>query len=88
MIKIESIINNSKEEFDKFVSIFNESETAARIYLNVESKEIFTNTYNDLNEFTEFNDDYVVLFAKENEPEEKISAEDVLEAADHVLNNN
>ena len=86
MIKIESIISNSKEEFNKTVSLYNNSEIAARIYLDLKNREVFAGVYNTLNEFTEFNDDYVILFSKENTPKEKISNEDVLRAANKILN--
>ncbi|SDK54956.1 hypothetical protein [Lacicoccus qingdaonensis] len=85
MIKIDNIVSNLENDLREQIELFNKSTTAARIYLNNKTREIQTITYQTLNDFTEFNNDVIVLLAKENGVQENVTPDDVLRVAERSL---
>lgn len=78
-------IKNSREEALKEINLYNQSPDAARLYLNTQTREIQTIIYQTLNEFTEIDNDTIVLLAKENSVEEKVTLDDVMRVAERSL---
>lgn len=85
MIKIDNIINNLKNELEKQITLFNKPSNASRLYLNTKTREVLTVVYQNLNEFSEFNDNVIVLLAKENGVQENVTPDDVLRVAERTL---
>ncbi|WP_026866638.1 hypothetical protein [Jeotgalicoccus marinus] len=85
MIKIDNIINNSKSDLETQITLFNESSAAARLYYDTSKQTVLTVVYQNLNESSEFNNDIIVLFSKENGVQENVTPDDVLRVAERSL---